>query len=420
MAEITAPSESIEGGGIENPFTRASYRIGMLVGALLGLGLVMVTSAEAGVTGSNTLRVVLLRRIGWLAAGGFAFGAGAIINHEVWKRHSLLLLAVAVGLLLAVFVPSLGASAHGARRWIRVGNMGLQPSEFAKFALLIWLAAHCARQRHRGGMSRFTTGFFAPMIAVAVVCALVLVEPDFGTSVLIGCVSMAVLLVAGTRIIWVVLLGIGSVPLMHALVFNVPYRMRRVTAFLDPWAAPRGAGYQLVQSLIALGSGGLTGEGLGTGGMGFLPAARNDFIFSALGQQLGFIGSAVVILAFLWLVWEGVGVARSARTPFGCLAGTGIALLLGLQAAVHIAVVSGSVPTKGLSLPFLSAGGSSLFFSLWAAGILVNIARSVENPQEVNLRGDDSRMPGYERAFYAVIERARDGLERRFRGNGNN
>ncbi|MFW5923434.1 MAG: FtsW/RodA/SpoVE family cell cycle protein, partial [Planctomycetota bacterium] len=184
--------------------------------------------------------------------------------------------------------------------------------------------------------------------------------------------------------------------------------------------APRGSGYQLVQSLIALGSGGLTGEGLGTGGMGFLPAARNDFIFSALGQQLGFIGSAVVILAFLWLVWEGVGVARSARTPFGCLAGTGIALLLGLQAAVHIAVVSGSVPTKGLSLPFLSAGGSSLFFSLWAAGILVNIARSVENPQEVNLRGDDSRMPGYERAFYAVIERARDGLERRFRGNGNN
>lgn len=408
MAETAAqiPDTSLA----TSPWSRPSLRIGALVGGMLCFGLVMVVSAESNGAGLEGLRNVLLRRLSWVAMGGLAFAIGAVIDYQAWRRHNLPLLALAVGVLVAVLVPGIGSAVNGARRWIRFGVFGFQPSEFAKVALLIWLAAYC--ERHMEGsdaegrsMRRVTTGFLVPLAVIGTMAALVLVEPDFGTSVLISSIGVAVLLLSGTRLLYVLLVTVAALPLAQALVFNVPYRLRRVTAFLDPWAHPRGSGYQLVQSLIALGSGGIAGKGLGGGSMGFLPAARNDFIFSAVGEQLGFLGSAVLILAFLWLLWEGIGVALRARDRFAFVLAFGISLLIALQAAVHLAVVTGSVPTKGLSLPFISAGGSSLFFSLWAAGILVNIACSEERPEQVEITPWQWDMPGYERSFYAAARR---------------
>lgn len=412
MAEATGQTIPAESG--QRPWARASQRIGTLVGALLCWGLVMVVSAESSGVDTAALTDVLRRRIAWVAAGGLAFAAGAILNHSVWRRHNLLILGLAFLTLSLVLIPGVGHAVNGARRWIRFGGIGFQPSEFAKIAVLIWLAAYCERHMDGRRMRRATTGFLVPLIVVVGACALVLLEPDFGTSVIIASISVGVLLIAGTRFLYVGLAGLAALPLAHALVFNVPYRLRRVTAFLDPWADPRGAGYQLVQSLIALGSGGVSGKGLGSGSMGFLPAARNDFIFSIIGEQLGFLGSTVVILAFLWLVWEGVGVALRARDNFGFVLALGLSLLIGLQAAVHIAVVTGSVPTKGLSLPFISAGGSSLFFTLWAAGMLVNIARSEESPDEIELPNWNDDRPQYERFAHACYHNVVSGICHRF------
>jgi cell division protein FtsW len=208
---------------------------------------------------------------------------------------------------------------------------------------------------------------------------------------------------------------LAALPVMHKLVMGEPYRLQRLVTFMDPWSDADGAGYQLIQSLIALGSGGLTGKGLGLGvqKLGFLPAATNDFIFSVVGEELGFVGCAVVIGAYAWLLWEGLRIALRARDTFGFALAFGITALLGLQAAVNIAVVTGSVPTKGLSLPLVSAGGSSLFMTMWAAGMLVNIARSEEEPERFELAPYYCEIPGYERAVRSVLRALLPGSARR-------
>lgn len=394
-------------GGI---WSAPSTRIGFVVGAMVFYGIIMVVSAETSGATASGMRSVLLKRIAMVAVGGMGFAIGAILDYRLWQRHSFGLLALAFLLLGLVLVPGLGDAAHGARRWIRFGGIGFQPSEFAKFALIIWLAAYCAPRIRKDTMRNVTSGFLIPGAVVGSICLLILVEPDFGTSVLVACIGVGVLLLAGTRLLYVILAGLASLPFAYALVFNVSYRMRRITAFLHPWANARDAGYQLVQSLVALGSGGTVGQGLGSGSLGFLPAARNDFIFSVIGHQLGFVGSTVVILGFLWLMWEGVGVALRSDDHFGFLLATGISLLIGLQAAVHIAVVSGSVPTKGLSLPFISAGGSSLFFTLWGSGILINIALSEERPAQNDRDLKLDQLPMYEHVVRSIAHNVWSGL----------
>jgi cell division protein FtsW len=197
-------------------------------------------------------------------------------------------------------------------------------------------------------------------------------------------------------------------PVVHKLILDSPYRLQRVVSFLDPWQDPQGSGYQLIQSMIAIGSGGPFGKGLGEGvqKLGFLPLANSDFIFSMVGEELGFLGAVAVIGAFMWLVWEGIRIALKTRDGFGFALAFGISLLIGLQAAVNIAVVTGSVPTKGLSLPFVSAGGSSLFFTLWGAGILVNIARSLETPAQCKLIRWEEDVPSYERTLRSFVQDA--------------
>jgi cell division protein FtsW len=378
-----------------------SVRLTVLFFALVCVGLVVSASSA----GRGQFRVVLVKRLLTTAFGAAAFVAGVSVPYRFWRRHQLGALLASLAVLVAVFVPGLGIAKNGARRWIAVGlPFGCQPSEFAKVGLCIWVAAYC--ERNLAFMRRFVRGLLAPLVVVGLACGLLLAEPDFGTAVLTGLTCTAVLLVMGARVIYFGLLAVASIPLAHQLVFGVPYRLRRVTAFLDPWNDAQGAGYQLVQSLIAVGSGGLTGLGLGAGRQkaDFLPGATNDFVFSVAAEEVGFLGSVALILLIALLLWELLRVVQRSPDPFAFALSLGFTLLLGVQAAAHIAVATGCIPTKGLSLPFISAGGSSLVASLFAAGVLVNIAASAEGsvPARPSAREEP---PGYERAAQWVWHR---------------
>lgn len=421
MADVAVTSGNVaipQGGVAERPasWLRPSYRLAALFGALLCIGLVMVGSASGG---SGAFASSLVRRLIWMAMGGAALAVGCAANYQCWRRHHVAIVALAFVLLALVLVPGVGSRINNARRWIRFGPLGVQPSEFAKIALLIWLAAYCERNMPtagrgagKGRLGTFKWGFLVPISVVGMASFLVLCEPDFGTSVLIGTVCVGVMLVCGTRLLYVLLAGVVALPMLQMLILSSPYRLQRVLTFLNPWGDPQGAGYQLVQSMIAIGSGGIGGKGLGMGvqKMGFLPGANNDFIFSIVAEELGFVGGVLVIGLFLWLLWEGVKVALRARDAFGFTLAFGISALIGLQAAVNIAVATGSVPTKGLSLPFLSAGGSSLFFSMWAAGILINIARSEETPERFKLAPWYLDVPRYEHVLAGHARHAGDAV----------
>ncbi|MFP4027118.1 MAG: FtsW/RodA/SpoVE family cell cycle protein [Candidatus Brocadiia bacterium] len=413
----TKPTEAV------SAWFRPSYRLGTLIAGLALLGLVMVASSEGNTSPDADFASVLLRRLAWLSVGSVAFVLGCAMNYQWWRRHSLPLFGLTLALLVAVLIPGIGSEINGARRWIRIGHsLGFQPSEFAKVALIIWLAAWCERQitirSSKSGTSQikaFVPGFCVPIVVGGTTAALVLGEPDFGTACLIGALTLTVLLLSGTRVIYIILLTASCLPLIQHLVLGSEYRMRRITGFLHPWENARGTGYQLVQSLIGTGSGGIFGKGLGAGAMGFLPAARNDFIFSTIAEQFGFLGAVAIIGAFLWFMWDGFAVAINSRSVFGTILATGITALIGLQAIIHIAVVTGCVPTKGLSLPFVSAGGSSLFVTLWASGILVNIARSQETPEEFELRPWQQDLPDYETKLTGALRQTATTVSKKFR-----
>lgn len=391
---------------------RPSFRLALIALALTCFGLVMVASAA----GSRDFATAVVKRLAYTGMGLVAFLVGVRVDYRTWRRHHWALLALAVAGLAVVMVPGVSAARNGARRWMDIGlPIGLQPSEFAKIGFCVWVAAYAERNLTR--MRRPVHGFLVPMAVVGFGSMLILVEPDFGTSVLMGSVCTLVLWVMGTRLLYIVAAMAAAMPMVEKLIFDVPYRAVRVMSFLNPWADPRGTGYQLIQSKIAIGSGGLFGLGLGDGrqAQGFLPAANNDFIFSVVAEQLGFIGAVVLLLVFVWLVYEGIRVALRSREPFGFGLALGLTALLGLQAAAHVAVVTGTVPTKGLALPFVSAGGSSLIASILAAGILVNIARCEERP-DAEPRPWQEDVPGYERLGAALARAMGRGLLRLARG----
>ncbi len=395
---------------------RPSLRLSVLFGVLVCVGVVMVTSA-AGTAGrgGDVFTRVLVRRLTWTALGLVAFAAGLTVDYQSWRRHHMAIGALAFLVLALVLVA--GTEINGARRWLRFGSsIGVQPSEFAKVALIIWMAAYCERcvwkrHPHKGGpmMRTVTWGLLVPGAVAGAASLLVLLEPDFGAAALIGALCVGVMLVCGARLLYVPLGITAALPLVvQKLIIDEPYRLQRVLTFLNPWHDPDGTGYQLIQSMIAIGSGGLTGKGLGMGvqKLGFVQASANDFIFSILAEELGFVGGMVVLAIYGWILWEGLKVALRARDTFGFALAFGLTSLIGLQAALNIAVVTGSVPTKGLSLPLVSAGGSSLFMTLWAAGILVNIARSEETPRRVELTPWYTDIPAYEHTLRATSRKA--------------
>jgi len=349
----------------------------ILTGLLLGLGVVMVYSASFVVAerrfGGPTF--FLERHAIYALAGCLALTVGSLWDYHCLARHWKWLLFGALVLLAAVLVPGLGARFYGARRWLHLGGLTLQPSEVAKPLLIVGLAAWAVTRKER--ISTLKEGFLPAAGLAGAAVMLVALEPDLGTAGLLLAVLGGMLFVAGVRLRYalpalLVLAPVGAICAYSRL----DYIQGRIAEFLSATPDPLGRGYQITQAMIAQGSGGMFGTGLGQGHakLFFLPEEHNDFIFALIGEELGLLGALAVLACFALFVWQGWLVARRAPDLLGSLIALGATLLVGLQAAINIAVVTRSMPTKGISLPLVSYGGSSLVFTLFAIGLLLNVA----------------------------------------------
>jgi len=298
------------------------------------------------------------------------------IDYRDLRRLAKPMLVIAIVLLVLVLIPGIGKASYGARRWFRLGALNFQPSEFAKFAILCYVADFLARKQNL--VKSFRVGFLPVIFILGLVCALIVKQPDLGSSVLVFAVSIMMMFVAGARVRHIASLGLLALPALYYLVVKVPYRWTRIITFLDPWHDSQGAGFQLTQSQIAFGSGGFWGVGLGKSvqKLFYLPAAHTDFILSIIGEELGFVGAFAVILLFVALIWQGARIVKRTNDPFGYYLSCGIVAILGLQAVVNVGVSMGALPTKGLPLPFISYGGSALVFNMIFIALLLNISRT--------------------------------------------
>ena len=343
---------------------------------LLGLGLVMVYSSSAVYAmekyGSSTY--FFWRQLTWAGVGAAAGVTFIFYDHRKlrrWVKPSLIACAVVLALVL-VF----GKQVSGARRWLKLGWFGFQPSEFAKLILIVFTAYYCDKKRSR--IHSFRQGLLPLLSVLAFFSGMIFFQPDLGTPVLILLTCLTLMLIAGARFRHIFGIGAALLPLLFLAMRLEPYRWRRILAFLDPWENARGASYQLVQSLLALGSGGLFGSGLGDSHskLLYLPEPHTDFIFPIFGEEFGLMGSWFILVLFGVLAGIGFKIAARASSLFGTLLAGGITLMTLYQAVINIAMVTGCLPTKGVPLPFLSFGGSSLVVTLAGMGILINISRS--------------------------------------------
>ncbi len=360
---------------------------------LLGFSIVAVCSTDMAASEPSGNGYQITKHLLWVFIGSALLITMSKLDYHYLQRLSIPLLGVSFILLLLVLVPGIGTVTNGARRWIRLNHVvGIQPSEIAKLVIIIFISGYIAK--NKAHMSEFKYGFVLPIGVVAIMSALVLKEPDFGTAAFIAILSMIMLIVGGTRIIFVCFTAMALAPFIHKWLFEVSYRKGRLMAFLDPWKDSSGTGYHIIQSWIALGSGGLTGLGIGGSKqkLFFLPESNSDFIFTILGEEFGFLGVIVIISLFLLLMWQGLKIAHRARDAFGFFLALGITIMYGLQAIINIAVVSGIMPTKGIPLPFVSSGGSSLLLSMLGIGILVNISRQSVTGETPNLIMDKDEL----------------------------
>lgn len=291
------------------------------------------------------------------------------------RRIVMPIFIVSVVMLVLLYVPGLGLMKGGARRWLRMGPIIAEPSELVKFALVFFLAEFLSKRQER--IREFKHGPLAVFLIVGPITLMILKQPDFGSTVMIALILFAMLFAAGAR--WTHLAAAGSAALGLLIVQAVAksYRVKRLTTFLDPWSVARGAGFQLVQSFIALGEGGKWGVGLGAGRqkMFYLPEAHTDFVFAVVGEEFGLVGAAVVITLFLVILFRGMRIAHDEPDPFASLLAVGLTALLSIQALINMAVVIGLIPTKGLPLPFLSYGGTSIIIAMAALGALLALGR---------------------------------------------
>ena len=353
--------------------------------ALSGLGLVMVYSA-GGWLGQS----VYGRWDHFLIRQAMFFGVGLVLmlglsrlDYRVLRRFAPQLMLGAIGLLLIVLM--VGEEINGARRWLRMGSFGLQPSEIAKVTLAVFLAATLARQGER--IRKFKSGFLPVMAMAGFTMLMVLLEKDLGTTILMGALTLIMLFVAGTRMSYVVAAVMVAAPIVWQQILGVDYRRGRLEEFLS------GDGYQVKQALIGIGSGGTWGLGLGNGRqkLGFLPENHTDFVLANVGEELGLAGILLVMGLIVLLVWRGLMIANRTRDRFGTYLATGLSSLFGLQALINMAVVLEVIPAKGITLPFISYGGSSLLVSMGAVGLLLAISRNPDPWRISDQRGRSRR-----------------------------
>jgi cell division protein FtsW len=347
---------------------------------LLSIGVVMVYSASA-IMAADRFRdpyFFLKKQLAWAALGGGALWAALRIDYRRLERWMLPLLIVAGVLLVLVLVTPLGQAINGTRRWLRFGFVSFQPAELAKLALVVFLAAFIARRRDELG--DLWRGFLPPLGVASLFALLVVAQPDLGNAVTLVALTFALLFLAGSRLSHLGLVCAMLTPLVVVAIALAPYRLRRIMAFLDPWQDPRGSGFQIIQSWLALGSGGLFGRGIGDSRqkLFYLPEAHTDFIFAIIGEEGGFLGAALVLALFVVLIWRGLRIGLRAPEPFGAYLALGITVLLATQTLVNLGVVTGLLPTKGLPLPFISFGGSALVVTMLSTGVLLNISQHAD------------------------------------------
>jgi len=347
-------------------------------GLLCGVGLVMVLSASSVVSfaQSGSSFLVAWRQALYLVVGAGALVATAKMPFAAWRRLGFPFLLGCIALLVVVLHPAAGTVAGGSARWFDLGPVNVQPSEFAKLALIMVVAGVIVRRWDKRDQPMEILKPFLPVVVV--VCILVMLQPDLGTTILISGTVFAMLFLAGLPLRWLTLAAISGVGMAMLMIFTADYRRERFLSFLNPWEDPQGSGFQLIQGLYALGSGGLTGVGLGASRQkwSYVPNAHTDFIFAILGEELGLIGAFGVIALFATLVYAGIRIAARAPDVFGRLLAGGIVAWFGIQALVNLGAVTGVLPITGVPLPFVSFGGSSLVVTLAAVGVLVSIARA--------------------------------------------
>ena len=347
------------------------------VAALVGIGLVMIYSASSATAYQQTgdTAYFVKRQALWLVVGLIAAVAAYRIDYHRLKRLAPYILLAAMVMLVLVLVPHVGLAVNGARRWIGLHSVRFQPSEFAKLALVVYLAAMLAAHGER--ITSLVKGLIPLCLVVAVMAMLVLKEPDLGTASLLAMFAFAMFFAAGARIPHMLLVFLVTVPAIVVEIVASPYKRARIFAFLNPWKDPENTGFHIVQSLLALGSGGLFGVGLGESHAKFfyLPEQYTDFIFSVLGEELGLFGALVVVALFVVFTYRAIKIAIAAPDRFGFFLAVGCTALIAIQAFINIGVVTSSWPVTGVPLPFISFGGSSLVVNLVAVALIANVGR---------------------------------------------
>ncbi len=349
------------------------------VTALIIIGVVMVYSSSSVVAlrRFSDPAYFMKRQIIWALIGLALMALATRTDHRIFdsQRSALGLVLISLALLAAVLAPGLGSEINGARRWLRLGGLGFQPAEFGKFTLAVYMSYYIAKKGQR--IREFGNGLAPAFVVTGIFLGLVVLQPDFGAAVTLASVAFFMLFVGGANALHIAGVALSMIPFAYIAVAGTAYRARRIFAFLDPWAAPDGAGFQIIQSFLAFGGGGVLGRGLGEGRQKllFLPEPHSDFIYAVIAEELGLAGALIVLALFFVILWRGMRIALRSGEKFSGLLAFGLTMLICMQGFTNMAVVTGLLPTKGLVLPFVSYGGSSLVISMVEVGVLLNISR---------------------------------------------
>ena len=334
----------------------------------------MVFSSSAAYTEHNDSFYFLKRQVLWCLLGTGLLLIAKNLDYHKLHQYTYPIMIVTFLLLIMVMFPEFSKKVGGARRWLAFGGFSFQPSELAKFTLVLFIAKSLVKRADK--LRSFAYGYLPNLIVLGFFFIPIFFQPDFGTVMVILAVTFTMLFVAGLRKKFLFLSILAIIPIVASAILFAEYRTRRIIAFLNPWEDPSGVGFQAVQSFYAFGRGGFWGVGLGESSQKLyrLPEAHTDFIFSVIGEELGFVGTTAIVLLFLIFIWRGFLTAYQAKDPFGTHLATGLTLLIGLQAFINLGVASGLLPTKGLTLPFISMGGSSMLVTMLSVGVILNIS----------------------------------------------
>jgi len=361
-------------------FAKFDRYILIAVGLLLAIGILMVYSASNAFSRDQNgdSLYYLKRQLMFCCLGISLMFCAMIPSYEMYENLAWVLLGISAILLVLVYIPKIGVNINGSNRWIKIGNLSFQPVEFAKLAIIIYIARFLNQKAE--DVKTFKKGILPVLLVVSLFLGLICAQPDFGSVVLIAILTFLLLFVGGAKIRHLAAISLVGLVFIALGVVCARYRITRILTFLDPWSDPKGTGYHTIQSYLALGSGGIWGTGIGAGiqKLHYLPTPHTDSIFSVIGEELGFFGTTLVIVLFMVVVWRGIVIARKTEDRFASFLAIGISCMIGFQALINMGVATGSLPTKGITLPFISSGGSSLVVCFISIGILLNISRNRE------------------------------------------